>query len=80
MISVADEPGSNLHVLPPSRKASYSAGDFTDRLPRRKVTEIMAGEPAPLGPEGLDAALALLAEYPKAATGRSRRVAGRGRR
>jgi hypothetical protein len=31
------------------------------------VTAIMAGEPAPLGPEALDAALnALLAEYPKA--------------
>jgi hypothetical protein len=35
------------------------------------VTEIIAGKPAPLGPEALDAALnALLAEYPKAATGR----------
>jgi hypothetical protein len=36
-------------------------GDFTSRLPRRTVTAIMAGEPAPLGPEALDAALSCVA-------------------
>ena len=42
-------------------------GDFTHRLPRRNVTNIMAGQPTPLGPEALDGALnALLAEYPTA--------------
>ena len=44
-----------------------SEGDFSQRPSRRNVAEIMAAQPAPLGPEALDAALnALLAEYPTA--------------
>jgi diguanylate cyclase (GGDEF)-like protein/PAS domain S-box-containing protein len=42
-------------------------GGFTRRLPRRNVTETMAGKLRPLGPEALDTALnAVLAEYPTA--------------